>query len=623
MLNSASKAAFAQPVSQVYINYGQQSPIQTVNYSQQQANNYNQRTQTQLPITSLNRQQTLAATTIKPQTTITDLTGSYHTATAGESRFRVDNCEVVKSTSKIVSVRTYRIVNGVKTLISDETGDRSYNHEQIIGGQQTYIPQMQQAVTVKQVPSVTPSTIANKQTDLTTRLIQTPESTKKLEGKLDVSTSLSKFDSMVDPSKHAQPVRQYTGTFGMASIPETNSMQSQTSVNNEAVYKSSTDQLRFGQISDQTRTVSPTTNRTYLTDPVKLNFDYQNQFKRDVVPVVYQTYDSVDKGGSILREIGFKIQPLDYVNMQPSISVAYTPEQSSGKVHSLKSLKNSLHSPPRRSIDENRDFYRVAKEIKDKLDELIDRERYKEVVSPASQQLADHSDRLLLPSRQFDKPLDYRQSRPIKNTGIQNKLTARKRDNQCSSKSPIAYIDLSQVKCCADCRRVQKDRQDSIIRCMKHKQKDTNLSRSRSPITIATNTTHEEDCRTPDDLGVCRTQRRLFAGTGVSPINCPKSGQKSRSKSPNLVTEGDKLKKIRENLHKAKLRRQKAKDESSNQLDFVNYQPKKQSSSYSQLTQVQKNSEILLNSWMEQMKDEETNKIQMTNAKLAVSQVVL
>ena len=134
-LIGASKAAFAQPVSQVYINYGQQSPIYTVNYNQQQANNYNQRTQTEQPITSLNRQQTLAATAIKPQTTITDLTGSYHTATAGESRYRVDNCEVGKSTSKIVSVRTYRIVNGVKTLISDETGDRSYNHDQTIGEQ--------------------------------------------------------------------------------------------------------------------------------------------------------------------------------------------------------------------------------------------------------------------------------------------------------------------------------------------------------------------------------------------------------------------------------------------------------------------------------------------------------
>ena len=90
--------------------------------------------------------------------------------------------------------------------------------------------------------------------------------------------------------------------------------------------------------------------------------------------------------------------------------------------------------------------------------------------------------------------------------------------------------------------------QDSVIRCMKHKQREANLSRSRSPITVVTNSTREDDCKTPDGLGVCRTQRRLFAGTGVSPIACPKSGKKSRSKSPNLVSEGDKLKKIRENL---------------------------------------------------------------------------
>ena len=62
---------------------------------------------------------------------------------------------------------------------------------------------MQQAVTVKQLSYVTPSTIANKQADLTTRLIQTPESTKKFEGMPYASTSLLKFDSMVDPSKHA------------------------------------------------------------------------------------------------------------------------------------------------------------------------------------------------------------------------------------------------------------------------------------------------------------------------------------------------------------------------------------------------------------------------------------
>ena len=47
------------------------------------------------------------------------------TYTGGESQRQPQVSESNRQTSKIVSVKTYRIVNGVKTLISDETGERS------------------------------------------------------------------------------------------------------------------------------------------------------------------------------------------------------------------------------------------------------------------------------------------------------------------------------------------------------------------------------------------------------------------------------------------------------------------------------------------------------------------
>ena len=105
---------------------------------------------------------------------------------------------------------------------------------------------------------------------------------------------------MIDPNKNARPARQITATFGLASIPETNSAQSQPSIADQAAHKSSADEQRFYEGRSQANTGISSTGRTVLNEPAKLNFDYRIPSQKDQFGSQQTSYGNLDKSGNLL-----------------------------------------------------------------------------------------------------------------------------------------------------------------------------------------------------------------------------------------------------------------------------------------------------------------------------------
>lgn len=114
---------------------------------------------------------------------------------------------------------------------------------------------------------------------------------------------------------------------------------------------------------------------------------------------------------------------------------------SSSKIHSLAALQRVSHQ----------DFSKMADEIKNKLDELILKEKARED--------RENTDA---------EPAGQSRSNSRKSRKSRFQQTPMTNDNVSSKTVSHLQIDLRNVECCKDCRRLQRDKKSHLYKCLNH-----------------------------------------------------------------------------------------------------------------------------------------------------------
>jgi hypothetical protein len=150
----------------------------------------------------------------------------------------------------------------------------------------------------------------------------------------------------------------------------------------------------------------------------------------------------------------YKPQPLSFtqnIGTTPTIMKPAVPEQNkpasanmtASKVHSLAALQKAAHQ----------DFASVLGDIKAKVDELVERERNRDQVEAKSRS----------------------RSKPKKREFLELENTPFTRDDKSGLTFSHVNLDLSNVECCEQCRKLRKDKQSHLYQCLNRQKVDRHV----------------------------------------------------------------------------------------------------------------------------------------------------
>jgi hypothetical protein len=238
-------------------------------------------------------------------------------------------------------------------------------------------------------------------------------------------------------------------------------------------------------------------------------------------------------------------------SMHKTIGDSQIKQMSNSKIHSLNCLQKS---------GTQEDFSKIAQEIKIKLDELLIKEKARE---EREKQLADEASR----SKSQNK---------VQKQGIFD--TTPNTHYQASSKTlSHVNLDLSNVDCCNECRKMQKDKKSHLYKCLNHpfsptyvevksRKSNRSITPEQKPISIERKLNfqhgdinlhqlhrhHKEG--TPSQKGSARQSKKLV------PLVQPNG-------NPEIVT-ADQVKKFRESMAKERKIKSKAYEVAADLLNF-------------------------------------------------------